>query len=71
MAKARKPVVNNIYYIEANPIHPVGNAGSVVIAINKERAVELVNGLYKPGEPKLIGISRLEEQVVFYNTGDY
>ena len=68
-----KPVINNIYFVDASPHWPVGNAGAVVIAKNKKRVTELLEncGLYKPEEPKPIGISRLKEQVVFYNNGNY
>jgi hypothetical protein len=65
--------MNKIYYIKAEPWLPGGDAGAVVIAEDKIKAVELVKplGFLNPSEPKLIGTSRLKPQIIFSNTGDY
>lgn len=64
---------NKIYFVDADPLWPVGNAGAVIIAADIKRAAEIAStlGLYKEKKPTPIGTSSLKEQVIFYNTGNY
>lgn len=62
----------NIYWIDAEPIYPVCEAGAVVIAGTPEEALTLANSLYKPKEPELIGTANSKSpRVVTLNDGNY
>jgi hypothetical protein len=64
----------NIYFINAEMIYPVGDAGAVVIADNPEEALQLTKGLKNPAPPIHIGVAAKHfttAQVVFINTTDY
>jgi hypothetical protein len=64
---------NKIYLITADQYWPVGNAGAIVIAESRERAMTLVFelGLLNPSVTRCIGSSKLKEQVVFSNSTNY
>lgn len=66
-----------IYYVKAHPHWPVGEAGAVVIAANKENAVRVSKSedydLLKAEPPVLIGTAAKgeKERIVFINDGNY
>ena len=64
----------NIYFIKAEPIWPVGNAGAVVIAETPEKAFAMSNDLYNAEPPILLGQANAsydKPQIIFSNNGDY
>lgn len=61
-----------VWWIPAEALWPVCEAGAVVIARTPKRALALVPELYKPGKPEKIGNAfAIVERVVNSNNGQY
>ncbi len=64
---------NKIYFISADIIWPVGNAGAIIVAKNPKAAVKLADGegLHNAAKPKQIGVTNMKAQVIFSNNTEY
>lgn len=73
--KEKKPEVEvaKVYWIKADPLWPVCDAGAVVIAKTAKEALSMVY-LNEPEKPEVIGYPknpRAKSRVIISNNGDY